>query len=93
MPRYFFQVFDGFHRPDPDGTVLPDARAAQVEAIILAGHLLQDYAARVLRCENWHLTVTEENGATLFRLDLAATVSQVPDFSASNIYAFRQVSS
>jgi hypothetical protein len=78
MPRYFFNVYDHDHKPDPDGTRLPGPRAAQIEAIILAGYLLQDHADKVLGCEDWHLTVTDVTGAVVCRLDLSVIGNPAP---------------
>ena len=41
MPRYFFNVIDGFSKPDRDGLELPDIAAARREAKA-SGEILHD---------------------------------------------------
>jgi hypothetical protein len=42
MPRYFFDTDDGFHHPDENGQMLPNVRAARLEAITAAIGLMAD---------------------------------------------------
>jgi hypothetical protein len=73
MPVYHFNVRDGANIPDPDGTELPDLRAARVEAVKLAGRLLMDEPDTFWEGSDWHLEVTDDSGIALFRLDFTAT--------------------
>ena len=70
MPRFHFNVHDGFVRPDRKGKDLPDLKAARGEAIRLAANLLEEDADRVSLGEVWYMEVTDCRGLVLFRLDL-----------------------
>ena len=72
MPRYFFNVTDGYSNPDPEGTELPDVYTAQAEAIRLSGELLRDMGAKFWNGAEWKLEVTDENGQILFILHFSA---------------------
>lgn len=83
MPRYHFNVFDGYSTVDTEGTELPDWQAARREAIRLAGLILADEADKLLLGEGWKLEVTDPTGLILFRLDFC--------FSASSAVADQRV--
>jgi hypothetical protein len=42
MPRYFFNIFDGYHQVFSDGEELSDKHAAWAEATATAGEILRD---------------------------------------------------
>lgn len=44
--RYFFDVHDGTHTIDEDGTELPSVEAARVEAVRFAGRSLEEHAEK-----------------------------------------------
>ena len=44
MPRFYFNVRDGYNIADADGVELEDFRAARREDISLSGALLEDEA-------------------------------------------------
>ena len=44
MPRYFFHLHDGVDLPDHEGTVLPGAREAKIQALSTAGEIVRDKA-------------------------------------------------
>lgn len=69
MPRFHFNVHDGFVRPDPKGKELPDLKAARREAIRLAGSILEEDADRVSLGEVWYMEITDDRGSVLFHLD------------------------
>lgn len=73
MPRYFFNIHDGVDIADPVGTEYPSWKEAYAEAIRLVGQVLKDDAAHIALGESWHLEVTNEQGAVLFRLDFKST--------------------
>ncbi|MBX9934233.1 MAG: hypothetical protein K2Y56_22405 [Methylobacterium sp.] len=73
MPRFHFNVYDGYSAPDPDGTELADIKAAREEAIVLAGSLLRDEGRKLRPGEDWRMEVTDEAGALLCHLDFAVT--------------------
>lgn len=75
MPLFYFHVHDGVSRPDRDGTELSDWHAARLEAIRLAGAILQDEAQHVALGEDWHMEVTDRSGLVLFRLDFTVMLS------------------
>ena len=72
MPRYFFNVVDGFSEPDPDGVELPDLDAARTEAITAAGEILRDMGANVWDGTEWRMEVTDGRGRTLFVVRFSA---------------------
>jgi hypothetical protein len=76
MPRFHFNVHDGYSKSDHEGTELPDWKAARTEAIRLAGMLILDEAERIAREPDWHMDVADEQGLILFRLDL--TIVEAP---------------
>jgi hypothetical protein len=45
MPRFYFHIEDGRRIEDKEGTVLPDVKAARVEAIASGGTMLRDTAS------------------------------------------------
>jgi hypothetical protein len=73
VPIYHFNVRDGSNIPDPDGTELPNLKAARVEAVKLAGRLLLDEPDTFWEGSDWHVEVTNDRGLILFRLDFMAT--------------------
>lgn len=68
MPRYFFNVHNGSDMPDKDGTVLPDLRAAQKQAVMYAGELMQDVPDAFWDGTDWSMIVADERDMTLFTL-------------------------
>ena len=72
MPRYFFNVTDGYSNPDPEGTELTDVYTAQAEAIGLSGELLRDMGAKFWNGTEWKLEVADEGGQILFTLHFSA---------------------
>ena len=73
MPRFFFDLRDGTHVIDKEGTELSDLIAARVEAVRLAGGLLKDGAAKFWDGMAWRVEVKDEAGLLLFVLDVSAT--------------------
>jgi hypothetical protein len=70
MPRYFFDVFDGVHSPDPDGTELADLSAVKSEAISTAGAMLRDIDGHL--DTEWRMEVTDEGGRPVLSLRFSA---------------------
>ena len=77
MPRYFFDVHDGYSSTDTDGTELPDWQTARREAVRLAGQILTDEADKLLLGEEWRMEVTDATGLTMFKLDICFTEASV----------------
>ena len=71
VPRFHFNVYDGYSAPDPEGVELVDLRAARKEAIVLAGSLIRDEGARLRPGEDWRMEVTDESGLLLCQLNFA----------------------
>ena len=72
MRRYFFHTQDGRPFHDEEGTALPDDEAARIEAARVMGQLLNEHPAGVWIDEDFRLTVTDDEGVTLYILDVAA---------------------
>lgn len=70
VPRFFFNVCDGVTPLDSDGTELPNAEVAKVEAIRHAGVLVSESADRFRVDESWRLEVTDEAGLILYRIEM-----------------------
>ncbi len=79
MPRYYFDVHDGADLIDPDGTVLPDAEHARVEATKLAAGVLGDGAEKFWTGAAWKIAVRDETGGVLFTLVFAGVYGAVDD--------------
>lgn len=71
MPRYFFETSGGVDRPTKAEADLPDVRAAEVEAVRALGELLTDDGTEFWTEEVVTMTVADETGLILFRLDLS----------------------
>ena len=72
MPRYFFNVYDGYSSLDQDGTELPDIYTAQNEAIHLSGEILREEGGKFWNGTEWKLEVTDANRVVLFVLHFSA---------------------
>lgn len=77
MPRYHFNIEDGYAEPDPDGLDLPDLGAARVEAARTFGELLRDKSESFWMSEDWRMEVTDSAGLTLFCLHLVGVDAPV----------------
>ena len=72
MPRYFFNIIDGYSLVDEEGTELPDIYAAQAMAIRTSGEVLRDMGAKFWNDTEWKLEVLDEHGEILFVLHFSA---------------------
>ena len=72
MPRYFFNVYDGYSSLDKDGTELSGIYTAQNEAIRLSGEILREEGGKFWNGTEWKLEVTDVSGAVLFILRFSA---------------------
>ena len=72
VQRYFFHTQDGRPFHDEEGTPLPNDEAARIEAARVLGQLLNEHPSGVWHDEEFRLTVTDEQGVTLYVLDIAA---------------------
>ena len=72
MPRYFFNLYDGYTSLDEDGTELPDFYTAQAEAIRMSGEILRDMGAKFWNGTEWRLEVADAGGRVLFILRFSA---------------------
>lgn len=72
MPRFHFNIYDGYSQPDHEGFDLPNWHAARLEALRLAGTILADEAEQISFERGWHMEVTDDRGLVLFRFDFTA---------------------
>ena len=72
MPRYFFNIMDGYSDLDEEGTDLRDIYTAQTEAIRLSGEVLRDTGAKFWNGTEWRLEVVDDSGRVLFILHFSA---------------------
>ena len=77
MPRFHFHVHDGYSELDTEGTELPDAQAARLEAIRIAGDILKHDAHRIALGEDWRIEVTDATGLILFQMTFLVVESPV----------------
>lgn len=75
MPRYFFNIKDQ-PAPDKEGTALADLSAVRLAALELTGETLKHEGEAFWRTGRWHLDVSDESGAVLFSIEVAATGSE-----------------
>ena len=76
MPRFHFNVYDGVNQIDREGTELENYDEARIEAMRLAGKILQSTAHRLVLGEDWRMELTDDTELILFRLDF--TVMEAP---------------
>jgi hypothetical protein len=74
MPRFYFHIEDGRKIEDKEGTVLPDVKAARIEAIAMGGTMLRDTASYWDGTE-WTMNVVDEAGKTVFRIRFSAEIA------------------
>lgn len=72
MPRFFFNVVDGYDQRDLDGTELPDLDTARAEAIRLSGEILKEMGIEFWHHTDWNLIVEGEGREALFTLRFSA---------------------
>ena len=72
MPRYFFDIKDGRDFPDLQGSVFIDLAAARIEAVRYAAEMLKEMPERFWNCEEWMMTVSNQNRQMLFTLKFLA---------------------
>lgn len=75
MPRYFFHVHDGIDRLDTEGVELPSLSVARAEAIVFAGETIKNAGLCGGHGDEWCLTVTDDSGVMLFRMDFIVAES------------------
>ena len=72
MPRYFFHIKDGTTRMDEEGVELAGRDEAREAAVVDSGEVLRDIGAKFWNGHEWRFWVTDEAGATVCALRLAA---------------------
>ena len=77
MDRYYFHIDDGEVSVDSEGHELPSLEVAKCEAIKMAGNMICEAPARFWDHGEWTMTVADEGGLTLFRLDIIGTEAPV----------------
>ena len=84
MPRYHFNAVGTAYGPDPEGSELPDWKAARVEAMMLMGEILRDTARNDDISDGLHVEVMDVTSMILFRLDFSIVASAaIPRVSVS----------
>lgn len=68
IARYFFHLHDGTFVADPEGTELPDWRAAWAHAMFWAGEVVRRRGAAFWNGEHMRVVVTDAIGTALFEL-------------------------
>ena len=84
MPRFFFHTEDGIKTPDEDGTELPDVEAAKRAATQLLADSLRNNSQLFWETENYRIVVADDDGLTLFTLELAAIIAPALASKAKN---------
>jgi hypothetical protein len=75
MPRYFFNIHDGKHIIDREGTELPDIAQARSDAVDLAGRTIAEMGDDFWTDEaEWRMEVADETGKVLFELRFSSLV-------------------
>jgi len=75
MPRFYFHTEDGRCLRDEDGTDLTDVHAARNEAVTILAEVLKEDPEEFWRDRSFKLTVTDDEGLTLYILDVSAVAS------------------
>lgn len=75
LPKFHFNIHDGVHIIDTDGTELASWQEAKLEAIRYAGALIQDEGERLKIGQDWRMEVCDSAGLILFRLDFSIAES------------------
>lgn len=78
MQIFLFESDAGPGRTTRWSAELEDVRSAQVAAIRTLGELLADDGAEFWANEGVSMTVSDENGLVLFRLDPSAVIAPAP---------------
>ena len=71
MPWYFFHVRDIPPTQDAVGAELLDDEAAWRQVTTLAGEVFKDVDGRIRPDQEWGLEVTDQDGASLFQIDIS----------------------
>ena len=77
MARYFFHIDDGEVSLDTEGYELASLEVAKCEAVTMAGKMICEAPDRFWDRGEWTMTVADERGLTLFRLDIIGTEAPV----------------
>jgi hypothetical protein len=75
VSRYFFDVRDGKFMPDDTGTDLPTLQAARIQALRLAGQMLNEDPEKFLDGDEWQVELRDPDGLVLFTFAFVATDS------------------
>lgn len=71
MPSYYFHVLDHRKIIDETGTDLPGDHEAKLEAVRLAGALIEESPGDVIDHGQYGVEVEGQNGQTIFSLKIA----------------------
>jgi hypothetical protein len=73
MPRYYFHIADGQPLRDEEGIELANLHDAEIESTKCLGEFLLDRPSDLINERSLSLTVTDERGLILTRLDVMST--------------------
>jgi hypothetical protein len=73
MPRYFFDMDNHKHDVDEEGTELPSADDARIQAVVFAGDYLRDQPGLVWDGSQFAVAVRDEAGTVLLNVVVTAT--------------------
>jgi hypothetical protein len=66
MARFYFNTENEEAVTDREGIELPNGTDAEVEAVLLTGELLREHAREFWKTGSFNVTVTDDNGLSLF---------------------------
>lgn len=69
--RYFFSCEGAQSFHDRSGTELADDHCALIQGILNASEVMADHAESFSKTPHWSMTVSDETGRVIFRLNLA----------------------
>lgn len=75
MPRFFFHVEYGETSPDEEGTEFPDLARARQAAVVFLTEILRDLGDSFWTKPAVSISVADETGLVLWRLDATGTES------------------
>jgi hypothetical protein len=75
MPRFHFHTKDGIEHHDRQGTELSDLAAAKHAAFRILHELMPSIEAEFWDDQTFQIIVTDDDGSTLFTVDLSAAFS------------------
>lgn len=72
VERYYFDVKDGAHHIDAEGSEWPDLHAVRIEAIRLSGEILKEMPESFWHAQQWQMSVSNRHRTLVFTLRFSA---------------------